>query len=126
MRTYEFDMVLKDLAEITDEQADALFAAGCDDGTPVSRNGSPGFTSTAKACHWKRPFARPLHRFRPPVSTSARSNWMWTPRYSRHLEGNMAKLCYPASKQYRRRKRKRLCPFPAPQNYWRSSKNTSS
>jgi hypothetical protein len=40
MQTYEFDVLLKDVAEITDEQADALFEAGCDDGTPVSRNGT--------------------------------------------------------------------------------------
>jgi hypothetical protein len=39
MRTYEFDVVLKDVAEVTDEQADLLFAAGCDDGTPASCNG---------------------------------------------------------------------------------------
>lgn len=39
MQTYEFDVVLKEIAEITDDQADALFAAGCDDGTPSSRNG---------------------------------------------------------------------------------------
>jgi hypothetical protein len=40
MKSYEFDVVLKDAAEVTDEQADALFAAGCDDGTPASCNGS--------------------------------------------------------------------------------------
>ena len=40
MRTYEFDVFLKDLVEITDDPAEALFTAGCDDGTPVSRNGS--------------------------------------------------------------------------------------
>jgi len=39
MKTYEFDIVLKGLCEVTDEQADRLFAAGCDDGTPASRNG---------------------------------------------------------------------------------------
>jgi hypothetical protein len=39
MKTYEFDVVLKDLAEVTDDQADALFEAGCDDGTPASCNG---------------------------------------------------------------------------------------
>ena len=39
MKMYEFDVVLKDVSEITDEQADRLFAAGCDDGTPVSRDG---------------------------------------------------------------------------------------
>jgi hypothetical protein len=38
MKTYEFDVVLKDISEITDEQADALFTAGCDDATPVSSN----------------------------------------------------------------------------------------
>jgi hypothetical protein len=39
MKIYEFDIVLRDLAEIADDQADALYEAGCDDGTPVSRDG---------------------------------------------------------------------------------------
>jgi len=39
MMTYEFDLLLKDLREVSDEQADALFAAGCDDGTPACCNG---------------------------------------------------------------------------------------
>ncbi len=40
MKAYEFDVVLKDLSEVTDEQADALYAAGCDDGTPASCGGT--------------------------------------------------------------------------------------
>ena len=39
MKTYEFDVVLKDVSELTDDQADRLFAAGCDDGTPAGCNG---------------------------------------------------------------------------------------
>jgi len=39
MKTYEFDVVLKDVSEVTDDQADALYAAGCDDGTPTSCEG---------------------------------------------------------------------------------------
>ena len=39
MKTYEFDLVLKEVAEVTEDQADALFAAGCDDGTPACCNG---------------------------------------------------------------------------------------
>jgi hypothetical protein len=39
MKTYEFDVVLKDVPEVTDDQADVLFAAGCDDGTPACCNG---------------------------------------------------------------------------------------
>ncbi len=39
MKTYEFDVVLKDVAEVTDDGADALFAAGCDDGTPAGCDG---------------------------------------------------------------------------------------
>ena len=39
MKTYEFDVVLKDVSALTDDQADALFAAGCDDGTPACCNG---------------------------------------------------------------------------------------
>jgi hypothetical protein len=38
MKTYEFDVILKNVSEITDEQADVLFEAGCDDGTPASCN----------------------------------------------------------------------------------------
>lgn len=40
MRMYEFDLLLMDVREVTDDQADALFAAGCDDGTPASCNGT--------------------------------------------------------------------------------------
>jgi hypothetical protein len=40
MKTYEFDIHLKNVAELTVEQEDALFAAGCDDGTPTSCNGA--------------------------------------------------------------------------------------
>lgn len=39
MKTYEFDVILKDISEGSDEQADKLFAAGCDDGTPAGCNG---------------------------------------------------------------------------------------
>ena len=40
MKTYEFDILLKDVEVVTDEQADALFAAGCEDGTPVTWDGT--------------------------------------------------------------------------------------
>jgi len=39
MKTYEFDLYLDNVAEISDDQADKLFEAGCDDGTPVSSDG---------------------------------------------------------------------------------------
>ena len=39
MKAYQFDVVLKDVSEVTDEQADRLYAAGCDDGTPASCDG---------------------------------------------------------------------------------------
>ena len=39
MRTYEFDAFLDSVSAITDEQANALFAAGCDDGTPACCDG---------------------------------------------------------------------------------------
>jgi hypothetical protein len=39
MKIYEFDVILKDISEVTDDQADALFAAGCDDAKPASCNG---------------------------------------------------------------------------------------
>lgn len=39
MKTYEFDVFLRGILEITDEQADILFAQGCEDGTPACRDG---------------------------------------------------------------------------------------
>jgi hypothetical protein len=40
MKSYEFDVYLKNVVEISDELADRLFAAGCTDGTPVSCAGA--------------------------------------------------------------------------------------
>lgn len=39
MTTCDFTLVLANVPELSDEQADALFEAGCDDATPVSRDG---------------------------------------------------------------------------------------
>ncbi len=39
MKTYEFDIFLKGVSEVTDDQADVLFAQGCADGTPACCNG---------------------------------------------------------------------------------------
>ncbi len=39
MKTYEFDVVLDGVAEILEADADALFASGCDDGSPASCDG---------------------------------------------------------------------------------------
>jgi hypothetical protein len=39
MAKYEFTLILSGPAELTEEAADRLFAAGCDDGTPGSCNG---------------------------------------------------------------------------------------
>ena len=38
---YEFQLVLKEGTEITEELADRLFDAGCDDGTPGTFCGTP-------------------------------------------------------------------------------------
>lgn len=39
MSTYQFTLVLEGALELTDEIADALFEAGCDDGTPGTSAG---------------------------------------------------------------------------------------
>lgn len=39
MKKYEFSLILKGSPELTEEIADELFAAGCDDGTPGTCNG---------------------------------------------------------------------------------------
>ena len=39
MKTYEFDVVLRHVSEVSDDRADQLFAAGCDDGTPAACDG---------------------------------------------------------------------------------------
>ncbi len=39
MRMYAFDVILKDVHEVTEAVAGRLFGAGCDDGTPASCDG---------------------------------------------------------------------------------------
>jgi hypothetical protein len=39
MNIYDFTLILGESLELTDDTADALFAAGCDDGTPGTCNG---------------------------------------------------------------------------------------
>lgn len=39
MKSYDFKLVLADVSDVADDQGDALFEAGCDDGTIVSRDG---------------------------------------------------------------------------------------
>lgn len=39
MVKYEFTLVIKGATELTEEVADRLFAAGCDDGTPGTCDG---------------------------------------------------------------------------------------
>lgn len=39
MKFYDFKLVLADVSDVSDDQGDALFEAGCDDGTIVSRDG---------------------------------------------------------------------------------------
>lgn len=39
MRQYDFTLIFEEFLELTVELADALYAAGCDDGTPGTANG---------------------------------------------------------------------------------------
>ncbi len=39
MKSYDFKLVLSGISDVTDDHGDALFDAGCDDGTIVSRDG---------------------------------------------------------------------------------------
>lgn len=39
MNTYEFAVILSASIELTDDMADVLFEAGCDDGIPGTSNG---------------------------------------------------------------------------------------
>ena len=49
MEKYEFQVILAGVSEITDEISQALYEAGCDDGTPFSSEGvaAVGFTREA-------------------------------------------------------------------------------
>ncbi|HUT91054.1 MAG TPA: hypothetical protein VMY37_16245 [Thermoguttaceae bacterium] len=51
MATYRFTVILAGLREISDELADALFEAGCDDGSPWSSQGvaAVGFDREAES-----------------------------------------------------------------------------
>jgi hypothetical protein len=39
MHKYDFTLILAEFLDLTDDLADTLFAAGCDDGTPGTCNG---------------------------------------------------------------------------------------
>lgn len=51
MATYEFQLILGNVTSMSDEIADALFEAGCDDGTPFSSEGTAaiGFSREAES-----------------------------------------------------------------------------
>jgi hypothetical protein len=49
MTTYEFVVILAAGTDITEELADLLFDAGCDDGTPGARCGVPVITFSREA-----------------------------------------------------------------------------
>jgi hypothetical protein len=49
MKTYGFAVVLAAGTDITEDLADALFDAGCDDGTPGQRCGVPVITFSREA-----------------------------------------------------------------------------
>jgi hypothetical protein len=38
MKSYDFKLILAGVSDVTDDQGDALFEAGCGDGTIVSRD----------------------------------------------------------------------------------------
>jgi hypothetical protein len=40
MKSYDFTLVLAGVSDVTEDQGDILFEAGCDDGTIVSRDGA--------------------------------------------------------------------------------------
>jgi hypothetical protein len=46
MQCYDFVVVLKGLDVVDDDLAEALFEAGCDDGSPFSSNGTAGIGLT--------------------------------------------------------------------------------
>ena len=40
MKTYEFKIILDGVPEVSEQQGEALYQSGCDDGTIVSRDGT--------------------------------------------------------------------------------------
>jgi len=49
MPAYDFALIVSGVSEFTDEDADALFEAGCDDGTPGSSAGVASIMFTREA-----------------------------------------------------------------------------
>lgn len=51
MEKYEFQVILSDVNEMTEEISNALYEAGCSDGTPFSSEGvaAVGFTRDANS-----------------------------------------------------------------------------
>ena len=51
---YEFSLILS-VPDLTDEDADKLYEAGCDDASILTRDGVAGFSSTARPRIWMKP-----------------------------------------------------------------------
>lgn len=56
--TYRFTPFLEDVEVMTDEVADRLFEAGCNDATPFSRSGEAAVGSIARPSRSRRPSDR--------------------------------------------------------------------
>jgi hypothetical protein len=59
MNKFDFTLILGESLELTDDLADTLFAAGCDDGAPGTCNGVFSIISTVKLRRLKKPCAHP-------------------------------------------------------------------
>ena len=81
MKTYEFDVVLKDLSEITDEQTDLLFEAGCDDGTPTSRDSQAWVHFYREASSLEQAIRSAVAQVQSAgFDRCQKSNWTWIPQ----------------------------------------------
>jgi hypothetical protein len=75
LKTYDFDVVLKDVSEVSDDQADRLFAAGCDDGTPPSCDGLAWIHFDREASSLEEAIGTAVAQGLP-VSACPKSSWM--------------------------------------------------
>jgi hypothetical protein len=81
MKTYEFDVVLQDVSEITDEKADLLFEAGCENGTPTSRNGLTWVHFDREASSLEEAIHSAVKQVQVAGFRCPRLSWTWIPQY---------------------------------------------
>ena len=97
MKTYDFEVILAAGTDMTEELADQLFEAGCDDGTPGVCCGVPVIGFSREADCLESAIRRPWPMSRKPAVLSSESRSSTTRRCCPPGRGSTTRLHFSAT-----------------------------